>query len=222
MIQSQLLLNISKIKHGFGTIKEPIPHFLKNVWDKNKHKISQSHEAHIKEITIKNQEIKNIDGYFCKTSNLPIGVITADCVPILISHKDATAIAALHSGWKGTLKNITAHCWNHLKVFDPNPKNWIVAIGPSIQNCCYQVGEEVSKLFIKKYHQYDVNLITPFQQHLNLSGIIHQQCKEIGFINVDILTVCTQCSVLADKSHLLYSYRRNKTSLRQLSMIIKN
>jgi YfiH family protein len=73
-----------------------------------------------------------------------IGVLVADCVPVLLYDPGMKVIGAVHAGWRGTaqqiLKNTIAVMHDR---FDCQPQHIAVAIGPSIRQCSYEVGKEV-------------------------------------------------------------------------------
>jgi len=75
-----------------------------------------------------------------------IGVLVADCVPVLLYDPRMKVIGAVHAGWRGTAQQIlkTAITVMHDR-FHSLPQNISVAIGPSIRQCSYEVGQEVKE-----------------------------------------------------------------------------
>ena len=77
-----------------------------------------------------------------------LAVQTADCVPILLADTKQRAIAAVHAGWRGTLRRIAAKALGRMQMeFGTRPDDVIAALGPSIGRCCYEVGEDVVRGF---------------------------------------------------------------------------
>jgi YfiH family protein len=75
-------------------------------------------------------------------------VQTADCVPILLVDRKRRAVAAIHAGWRGTLKRIAAKTLGRMRMeFGTRPADVLAALGPGIGRCCYEVGSEVVKSF---------------------------------------------------------------------------
>jgi hypothetical protein len=75
-------------------------------------------------------------------------VQTADCVPILLADTKNRAVAAIHSGWRGTVRRIAEKALGRMRMeFGTRPEDVIAAIGPSIGQCCYEVGSDVAKEF---------------------------------------------------------------------------
>jgi len=79
-------------------------------------------------------------------------VQTADCVPILLTDKKRRAIAAIHSGWRGTLQRVAEKALGRMQMeFGTRPQDVIAALGPSIGPCCFEVGPEVAAEFAAKF-----------------------------------------------------------------------
>lgn len=84
-------------------------------------------------------------------TNLPgvcIGISTADCVPLLLYNERCRAAAAIHAGWRGTVKEIALHAVGKMEeMFHIRPETLKAVIGPAISPEAYEVGEEVATLF---------------------------------------------------------------------------
>lgn len=77
-----------------------------------------------------------------------VGVRTADCLPLLIADERLRVVAAVHAGWRGTVKQIAAKAVRTLSErFGSRPEDLIAAIGPGICGRCYEVGPEVAREF---------------------------------------------------------------------------
>lgn len=77
-----------------------------------------------------------------------LGVRTADCFPVLVADPVAGAVAAVHSGWRGTLAGVLAETFRALvREFGSRPGDLHVAVGPGIRACCFEVGPEVAAAF---------------------------------------------------------------------------
>lgn len=88
--------------------------------------------------------IRRVDGLMTDTPELPIGVMAADCVPILMYDPVVGAIAAVHAGWRGSIDGIAARAVESMREqYGSDPGDLQVCLGPSICSSCYQVGEEV-------------------------------------------------------------------------------
>ena len=92
------------------------------------------------------------DAAITNTPNLLLGVQTADCVPILLLDPKKRAVAAVHSGWRGTLQRIVEKTIGRMKMeFKTDPSDLLSAIGPAIGGCCYEVGTEVAAAFHSQF-----------------------------------------------------------------------
>jgi hypothetical protein len=77
---------------------------------------------------------------------------TADCIPILLADTKQRAVAAIHSGWRGTVQRIAEKTLGRMQMeFGTRPQDVIAALGPGIGGCCYEVGHEVVKEFTAKF-----------------------------------------------------------------------
>ncbi len=90
------------------------------------------------------------DALITNIKNLPIGILTADCAPILILDPKKKIIAAVHAGWRGAYKNIAIKVLRKLVKLGSNKKDIIVAIGPCINQKNYEVGKEFKNKFLTK------------------------------------------------------------------------
>jgi YfiH family protein len=92
------------------------------------------------------------DGLITNTPGILLGVLTADCVPVILVDVKTRAVGVFHAGWRGTVKRIVEkgvgemHRW-----FGTRPRDLKAAIGPGIRSCCYQVGPEVREAFESQF-----------------------------------------------------------------------
>ena len=93
-------------------------------------------------------EIPKADALFTRDPGVRLIVQTADCVPILLADTKRRAIAAIHSGWRGTVQRIAQKTLGRMQMeFDTRPRDVLAAIGPCIGQSCYEVGSDVAKKF---------------------------------------------------------------------------
>ncbi len=83
------------------------------------------------------------DGLYTDRPELPLTVFTADCVPVLLCDGAGAAAAALHCGWKGTVKDMIGAGVRALGTLGVRPEDLRAAIGPAISRCCFETGPEV-------------------------------------------------------------------------------
>jgi YfiH family protein len=92
------------------------------------------------------------DGLVTNVPGLLVGVLAADCLPVILVDRRKRAVGVFHAGWRGTLKRIVEkgvgemHRW-----FGTEPADLRAAIGPGIRGCCYQIGPEVRSVFESQF-----------------------------------------------------------------------
>ena len=158
--------------------------------------------------------IDETDSLFSSTSNLALGVLTADCLPIALSKKDGSEFAMLHAGWKGLLSGVIE---STLTSFTKDCSDVSAWIGPSISQKNYEVGNDLYESFVKKDDESESNFKEKGYDKWLFS--LHGEAKRIlgkYNINVDLSSVCTF------ESESLFSYRRDQTENRILSIIWRN
>lgn len=90
--------------------------------------------------------IANSDALITAVEGICLCIQTADCVPLLLYDPVKHVAAAIHAGWRGTLRQITSHTITTLvQAFGCNPTDLLAFMGPSNGPCCYEVGGEVKK-----------------------------------------------------------------------------
>ena len=146
----------------------------------------QTHSNKVLEIK-KNNVYKRInsDAIFTKEKGIALGVVTADCVPILIFNKTNNIIGCIHAGWKGAFSGIIKN--TILKIKRPNSKNKIYAsIGPCIGKNSYEVDLDFFKRFIKKSKKNKIYFSKKNKQKklFNLRKFVANQLTELK-VNVD-------------------------------------
>ena len=98
-------------------------------------------------LEVKDRDIKEVgeaDGMVTEEQGLFLGVLTADCVPILFTVFGKKLAAVVHAGWRGTLAGIAPKMVDYLKErYDVNPASLEAALGPAIGLCCYEIGPDV-------------------------------------------------------------------------------
>jgi YfiH family protein len=172
-------------------------------------------------------------------------VQTADCVPILLADVKQRAVAAVHSGWRGTLKRIAAKTLGRMQMeFGTRPEDVIAALGPGIGRCCYEVGSEVARDFHAQFPnagewfegpfdalasgENDLNWLPwltmmppghqppPLRAHLDLIAANRAILAEAGVPSAQILS---SRSCTACRTDLFFSYRREHTTGRMMAAI---
>jgi polyphenol oxidase len=109
------------------------------------------------------QNVLKGDALITNERGVLLTIQTADCIPILLADTKHRAIAAIHAGWRGTLRRIASKTLGRMQMaFGTRPKDVIAALGPGIGRCCYEVGEEVVKDFAAQFPEARLWFDGPF------------------------------------------------------------
>ena len=93
------------------------------------------------------------DALVSNDAHVAVAVRAADCVPLLLADPKSGGVAAVHAGWRGTAAGVSVVAVNALtREFGARPEDLIVAVGPSIGACCYEVDSELVDAFAAAGH----------------------------------------------------------------------
>lgn len=174
------------------------------------------------------------DGLITVMPGVLLAIQTADCLPVIIVDTKRRAVGVFHAGWRGTVKRIVEKGVGEMvRCFGSRPKDLKAAIGPGIQGCCYEVGEEVRTKFESQFsyaaslfrevkdsdpvrEKYPLLFLTarapghselPKKIFLDLVEANRQQLIAAGVPkkNIETSSLCTNCH-----PELLFSYRAEK------------
>ena len=142
--------------------------------------------------------------------NVLAGVKTADCVPILLGDTQTNAFAAVHAGWKGSVRSIAKIAIEKMReIYGTEPKDLIAAIGPAACGRNYEVGREVIDQFNSNFQRASVYFTPTREGHalVDLHAVNRDQLIDAGVISNNIYTApfCTM-----ERADLFFSYRREK------------
>ena len=114
-----------------------------------------------------------------------IGVLTADCVPVLLHDDQTKTIAAIHAGWKGARTGIIDSTFQELKKLKVDPGNIKAAIGPCIFQDNYEVGPEVFDAFKKNHKNCFSPSNRPEHYMFDLPELVRQQLLQQGVTHIE-------------------------------------
>ena len=167
----------------------------------------QTHSSKILKINHKNFEKKKFksDGVTSDLKGVALGVLTADCVPILMYDKINKKICVLHAGWKGIFKGIIE---KGIKKFrKKNLNSLIVAIGPCIGKKSYEVDKLLKLKFLRqsKYYKKFFKASKKGKFLFDLRSIVNYKLKKVGVKEIDNINLDT-----FKDSKNFFSHRRSK------------
>jgi YfiH family protein len=140
------------------------------------------------------------DALATRLADVALAVLVADCFPILIADPDSGAVAAVHSGWRGTAHRVLSKTIGGLRAaFGSEPPRLLAAVGPGIRSCCFEVGAEVAGLFEEAFPGSNLDRRCAGRAGkylLDLPGALAIQCAESGLDPERIfdLGACTRCN----------------------------
>ena len=199
---------------GSGDKKENVKKNLDLVSKKmniKKENLVLMHQTHSNKVIVINKESEKnkkiiADALITKLEGLAIGVLTADCVPIILYDEINKIIGCIHAGWKGTISGIIENTLNKFQEINKNNKI-IAAIGPCIGNESYEVSLEFYDNFLKnsevnkKFFSKKSNEKFLF----NLREYVKSKLSSCGVHNIDNIYVDT-----FKDSDNFFSYRRSQ------------
>ena len=193
----------NKVKANLKIVKNKISKKSKNIF--LLHQVHSNNLIFIDENFKFNKKKIKADALITNQKNLPIAVLTADCVPVLLYEKNKNIIAAIHVGWKGAFKEIIKRVIS-LMLRKGCKRNFITAaIGPCIRQGSYNVKDDFKKRFIKKDKKNKVFFrIRKDIVYFDLPGFVKSQLKSNKITNIDTINIDT-----FDKKNNFFSARRS-------------
>lgn len=159
------------------------------------------------------------DALASATPGVACGVKIADCVPVLLADPATGAVAAVHSGWQGTVANVVGAAVEAFRRELGPGAALLAAIGPHIESCCFEVGDDVARPLQAAAPGVDVvDRGRGARPYVDLRAIVKSQLVTAGIdaAAIDDVRGCTRC----DRSRF-FSYRRDRdASGRQLAAIV--
>lgn len=159
--------------------------------------------------------IPETDSMITNSHSVALGILTADCVPVLIIDPIRKAIGIAHAGWRGTIGRIAAKTILKMcDVYNTKTANCLVTLGPSIGACCYTVGADL----ISQFREAFGSEVCTETNKLDLYRAVEKQLVDIGVEKSNITSdkLCTACNV-----NLLYSHRAEGGNTGRMMSVIK-
>jgi polyphenol oxidase len=167
-----------------------------------------SADAAIADKPWKADKIPEADAIVTATPGLAIGVLTADCAPVLFCDGEARVIGAAHAGWRGALSGIVEATVEAMRKLGARPERISAVIGPTISQKAYEVGADFVERFLADEPGSSTFFITDEgsgEPHFDLSGYVGERLARAGVGTIADLGLCTYC-----EETRLFSYRRSQ------------
>ena len=190
---------------------------------------NQTHSANFHKVTLadlgrgaldQQTAIPDTDALYTSECDIVLAGFMADCVPVLISNPSAGIVAVVHSGWQGTVKEITPKLLNHLVTQENcQIEDFEIVIGPALSQEKFEVDRDV----FEKFHS--LGYAEPWisfnekngKYHIDNQQVVKVQCERVGIPSQSI-AVDPMCTFLSEDG---FSYRQDKNSGRHLAFICR-
>ena len=189
---------------------------------KNLSKNKQIHSNIVNKVDKDNiGQIIDGDAIITNEKNVPLLILTADCVPVVLVDKVNKAVGLVHAGWRGTYGKICSETLQSMKEnYNTNTEDVVAIIGPSIGKCCYEVSYDLVEKFSALLPNADEKIyeIRDEKYYLDLWEINTQILKEFGVLKSNIINmnICTSCN--CDR---FFSYRKHDKTPKRIGTFIE-
>ena len=143
------------------------------------------------------------DGMVTARPGVMLGILTADCAPVLFADTEARVIGAAHAGWKGAAAGVLENTIAAMEKLGARTRHIAAAIGPTISQANYEVGADLRARFAEKDGDFFVPSNRPGYFRFDLPGYVSQRLRQAGIGTVADLRLCTY-----PPENGFFSYRR--------------
>jgi purine-nucleoside/S-methyl-5'-thioadenosine phosphorylase / adenosine deaminase len=188
--------------HAFGRRGETAP--------KDTFTLTQVHGATVIAIAGDPPRPSGVEGDALVTDRpgVAVGVVTADCLPVLLAGPDGRVVGAVHAGWRGTLAGVVTAAVTAIEARYGLARGDLTALlGPCIRPCCFEVGPEVAEAVRARFPQWAARVLAPgpkVKEHMDLAALNALQLGAAGVRAVHDRGGCTHC-----QPEQYHSYRRD-------------
>jgi hypothetical protein len=162
------------------------------------------------------------DALVTAKTGIAVGVLTADCAPVLFADVQAQVIGAAHAGWKGALSGVTDNTIAAMEKLGAKRENIVAVLGPTISQESYEVGPDFRKRF-EAEDRGSERWFRPseraFHHMFDLPGYLAERLRRAGVGQAVDLAICTYADELRFFSYRRTTHRREGDYGRQISAI---
>ena len=161
------------------------------------------------------------DAMVTNRPGLLLGILTADCAPVLFADAEAGVVAAAHSGWRGAIAGVNEATIEAMEQLGARRERIAAAVGPSVEQKSYEVDEAFRDRFIEQ-DQSNTRFFVPGpagKPHFDLPGYILQRLNDAGIARADALRLDTYSDPDRFYSFRRSTHRDEPSYGRQISMI---
>lgn len=175
--------------------------------------LEQVHSNQVVELTEPLTTPLVADAAFTRQPGIVCVVMTADCLPLLVTDRAGTTVAAIHAGWRGLLNGIIE---NTLTAMVLPAQELLIWLGPAIGATAYEVGDEVRDSFIQQ-HAHSAAAFQPTRPGHWLMNIYQLARLRLQQYGVEAIYGGQECTYT--DAQRFYSYRRDGVTGRMASLI---
>ena len=182
--------------------------------------LKQVHSTAVLTLTAPSPERPEGDAIVTATPGLVLGILTADCAPVLLADPEAGVIGAFHAGWKGAIGGIAEGTVRAMAALGADPARIVAAIGPTISAPNYEVGPDFAADLLAKHPKAENRLSAPGgdREHFDLPGFVLDRLRDAGVGLTENLAICTYAHPDRYFSHRYATHRGTATG-RQIALI---
>lgn len=206
------LLEAIGVVHGFGTIAAHEPPGL-----------LRPRQVHGTQVVVVEQmptpTLGDADAVLSTLPGVEVGVVTADCIPVLLADASATVVGAVHAGWRGLAAGVIECALREFSRLGVDAKTLRAVMGPHIGPCCYEVDAPVLDAMRKRFpdwraavHLRDTS--RPDHAQLDLGLLATQELLHFGLVAKSVAQIPNACTA-CDPTRF-FSYRRDGTGAGRL------
>lgn len=146
----------------------------------------------------------------------PLAILTADCLPVVLSDQDGTVLGAAHAGWRGLVAGVLESTLAALRRQAPAASGWRAWVGPAIGSAAFEVGDEVRQAFVGQRADHATCFVPagrPGHWLADLAGLARDRLQAAGVDHIELSGQCTY-----QQSDRYFSYRRQVPTGRQVTV----
>lgn len=166
-----------------------------------------SAEALVVDKFVPREDLPKADALVTRTRGLAIGILTADCTPVLFADAKAGVVGAAHAGWRGALSGILEATVASMESLGARRSDIHAAVGPCISQRAYEVGPEFEAEFLKQspdYARHFQRKNRGAKPHFDLPGFVNHKLQQLALATLEAAAPCTY-----ENESLFFSYRRS-------------
>lgn len=183
----------------------------------------QIHSAEVIRLTAPLAEKPKADALVTNQPGLAIGILTADCGPVLFADEAAGVIGAAHAGWKGATGGVLQHTLDAMETLGAQRARIVAVLGPTIAQVSYEVGAEFYDMLCALDTANEAFFIasdTPARKRFDLPGYIRASLRQSGVTSVEDLAIDTYSNEAEYFSYRRTTHRSEPDYGRQISAIM--